>query len=101
MTVKKIEEKFKENSLREIKENRENYWGVSHYIEEGINIILGIEEVKIISVESHHIEEAFYYMKNYYLLPRDALHVAIMLSIECKNIASADSDFDRVPSIVK
>lgn len=34
-------------------------------------------------------------------MPRDAIHVAVMEATNCKNIASADGDFDAVPNIVR
>lgn len=38
-------------------------------------------------------------MLQYHLRPRDALHLAAMQKCECFNLASQDSDFDRVPMV--
>ncbi len=38
-------------------------------------------------------------MPQYHLRPRDALHYAAMRRVGCANLASNDSDFDRIPTI--
>ena len=38
-------------------------------------------------------------VERYSLRPRDALHLSAMQKVECKALASNDSDFDRVPGI--
>ena len=38
-------------------------------------------------------------MPQYHLRPRDALHYSAMQRVGCANLASNDSDFDRVPTI--
>jgi predicted nucleic acid-binding protein len=38
-------------------------------------------------------------MPQYFLRPRDALHYAAMHRVGCLNLASNDSDFDRIPVI--
>jgi predicted nucleic acid-binding protein len=38
-------------------------------------------------------------MQQYNLLPRDALHLAVMQKCGCFHLVSHDSDFDMVPSI--
>lgn len=38
-------------------------------------------------------------VRQFHLLPRDALHLSIMQRINCTNLISEDSDFDAVKSI--
>ncbi len=38
-------------------------------------------------------------MVQYHLRPRDALHLAAMQRVNCLDLASNDSDFDRIPEI--
>jgi predicted nucleic acid-binding protein len=40
--------------------------------------------------------EALEFIEDYGLKPRDAFHLAVMKSFNIKEIASDDSDFDRV-----
>ncbi len=40
-------------------------------------------------------------IRTYHLLPRDALHLAIMQRIGCTNLVSEDSDFDTVTGITR
>jgi len=101
LMLKRIEELYRRNPLEVLRVKREIIAEVTPYVEEGINIVLGIEGLQILSVELLHLEIFTECMKNYSLLPRDALHVAVMTSVNCRNIASADEDFDAVPSIVR
>src|SRR5487761_964612 len=47
------------------------------------------------------VEEAVYFMAKYSVLPRDAIHLSVMKSVECKDLTSADGDFDRVQEITR
>ena len=62
-------------------------------------IVLGVPNLTILPVEVHHVETAVDFMEKFSILPRDAIHLSIMNSIDCKDIATADADFDRVDSI--
>ncbi|MCD6369330.1 MAG: type II toxin-antitoxin system VapC family toxin [Thermoproteales archaeon] len=101
LMLRRVEELYRRNPLKVLKENRKVVAEVAPYVEKGISIILGMEELQILSVEPFHLEDFTEYMKNYSLWPRDSLHVAVMTSINCMNIASADEDFDAIPGIVR
>jgi len=99
LLLRRIEELYKKNPLQILKSQREVIVEVTPYIEEGLEIILGIEGLQILDINRSHLEEFTELMRKYSLLPRDALHVAVMTSINCRNIASADKDFDLIPFI--
>jgi len=101
LLLKKVEESFRENPLNILRENPKIISDFSHYIELGLNTILGIENLKIVEISKDHVEDMANYMKEYLLLPRDALHLSIMNTLNCRNIASMDSDFDRVPIVTR
>ena len=101
LLLRKIEDLYGRNPLEVLRERREAIAQATPYVEEGLNIILGIRGLKILSIGPSHIAYFTEYMKNYSLLPRDALHLTLMISIGCRNIASADKDFDTVPFITR
>ena len=101
LLLKKIEEKFQENPINILRKNPKVISNFSNYVELGLDTILGIENLKIIDISKEHVENMVDYMKKYLLLPRDALHLSVMLAINCKNIASTDDDFDRAPMITR
>ena len=55
----------------------------------------------IIGVGPEDIQRLTYLMETYGLLPRDALHIAVMQRCGLTDIASSDADFDRVVSITR
>ena len=97
--LKKIEEKYRRNPLDVIQKSFEEIGVQSIEVRKALNIILGIEGLNILSVTRAHIEESVDFMQKYSVLPRDAIHLSVMKSIECTDLASADSDFDRVLTI--
>lgn len=94
--LKKVEEKYRKNPLQILQESPEEISAHSLEIRRAVDIVVGIEALTVMAVEKYHIEEAVEYMGKYSILPRDAVHVSVMKSIECNDVASADSDFDRV-----
>lgn len=101
LLLKRIEETHDRNPLAVIEEKPVTITEASHYVEEGLAIILGIENLGVVSINRHHTEVFTFYMTKYSLLPSDAMHLAVMVTMNCKNIASTDDDFDRVPEVVK
>ncbi len=101
LMLKRIEEIYRENPLKIIKKNRKVISEAADYVEQGLSVILGIENLRILTIKPIHLENMVEYMKEYSLLPRDSLHVALMIDIECRDIASADSDFDVLPGITR
>jgi len=101
LLLRRIEETHRRNPLEVIEEDPSAVGKSSNYVGEGLDIVLGIKGLEVLAVERHHAEEFVAYMKKYSLLPRDALHLSSMMAMGCKDIASADEDFDSVPGIIR
>jgi len=101
LLLRRIEETHRRNPLAMIEERPSAIGEFSTYVDEGLNIVLGIKGLELLAIGRHHAEEFVAYMKKYSLLPRDALHLSSMMTIGCKNIASTDEDFDSIPGILR
>ena len=65
-------------------------------VEHAIVGLLNLPNVHLVGVEADDGYRLFQIAREYGLLPRDALHVAIMERLGLTAIASDDTDFDRV-----
>ncbi len=101
LLLKIVEERCKRNPLEVIRENTLIISSCASDLENGIFTILGIENLEIVNVTREHVEIMIDAMQKYFLLPRDAMHIAVMRTLGCRNIASIDSDFDRVPKVIR
>ncbi len=97
--LKKVEEKHRKNPLVVLQNHPEEVSAHSGEIRRAVEILLGVEALDVLAVEKSHIEDAVDQMQKYSVLPRDAIHLSVMSSLNCHDIASADSDFDRVTDI--
>ncbi len=61
-----------------------------------VNEIEGISNLEIVDISKDSISIAKKYSKKYLLLTNDALHLAVMKANNILNLASNDSDFERV-----
>ena len=57
--------------------------------------------IQVLPVEAQHISQASQLSRAHELLTGDALIVALMQSHGLTNLASIDSDFDRVPGLTR
>jgi predicted nucleic acid-binding protein len=94
--LKAIEDKHRKNPLEIIQKSSDQIGAQSKQVRRALDIILGMEGLEVLPVEKQHIETSVDYMETYSILPRDAVHLSVMKSIQCSDVASADSDFDRV-----
>lgn len=94
--LRMVEEKYQRNPLAILQGKPEEIGVHAREVRRAVNIVLGIAGLNILGVEKCHVEEAVDYMEKYSMLPRDAIHLSVMKSIGCKDLASADGDFDRV-----
>jgi predicted nucleic acid-binding protein len=53
----------------------------------------------VIEATAGDVDHMFDIMTNNLLRPRDALHVATMRKIHCRNVATNDAHFDQVPDL--
>jgi len=96
-----IEERFRRNPLLVIRENPAAVSEAAGYVGRGLSIVLGIENLTVLGLERLHAEELTTFMERHSLLPRDSLHLAVMFIAGCRDIASADRDFDRAETITR
>jgi len=99
--LKKVEEKHRKNPLVVLQDHPEEVSVHSREIRRAVEIVLGIEALDVLAVEKSHIEDAVDQMQKHSVLPRDAIHLSVMSSLNCHDIASADGDFDRVADIIR
>jgi len=99
MLLKSIEVKFRKNPLEVIQRTSEEIGSQAKQVRKAVDILLGIQNLEVLSVERHHVESSIDYMEKYSMLPRDAIHLAVMKTAECSDVASADSDFDKIPIV--
>ncbi len=62
-------------------------------------MLLRLPNVHLVGVETEDAYRFLHHASRYGLLPRYALHVAIMERLNVPAIASDDRDFDHVPGI--
>ena len=99
LLLKKIEEKYKRNPLEILQRSPEEASAHSPDLRRAINSVMGIEGLTVLAVEARHIEESIDYIQKHSLLPRDAVHLSVINTIECTDLASADTDFDKVTNL--
>ncbi len=68
-------------------------------IEMAIRRLVGLPHFILVGVEATDLDRMLDNIKTFLLLPRDALHVAIMQRLGLTAIASDDTDFDRVQGL--
>jgi predicted nucleic acid-binding protein len=99
--TKRIEDRHKKNPLDIIRKSVEEIGVESAEVRKALDIILGISRLAVLAVDKEHVEESVYFMAKYSVLPRDAIHLSIVKSVECEDITSADGNFDRVQEITR
>ncbi|MDI6639885.1 MAG: type II toxin-antitoxin system VapC family toxin [Methanocellales archaeon] len=68
-------------------------------IKDATHHIFDLGGLSMLDVTRGDCSQMIVFMGEHNLLPRDALHIAVMSRNNIKRIASQDSDFDRVPGI--
>ncbi|HFD40571.1 MAG TPA: PIN domain-containing protein [Anaerolineae bacterium] len=61
--------------------------------------ILYLRHLHLVDIQSGDFYGMIENAMQYSLLPRDALHLAIMQRLDLTRIATDDADFDRVPGL--
>jgi predicted nucleic acid-binding protein len=97
LLLAQIKEKTGENPLnvlrRDLPGTLEQYSGS---VDSGIRQFITLPHLAVVGVEAMDGERMMDNIRLFKLLPRDALHVAIMQRLNISIIASDDTDFDRV-----
>jgi predicted nucleic acid-binding protein len=71
----------------------------SNVIDGSLRKLLLLPHINLVGVETTDFERMLENIRTFSLLPRDALHVAIVQRLGLSSIASDDIDFDRVKGI--
>ena len=58
-----------------------------------------LPHINLVGVETTDFDRMLENIRTFFLLPRDALHVAIVQRLGLNGVASDDIDFDRVKSV--
>jgi len=99
--LRKIEEKHKQNPLVIIGNDVGEIGKNSSHVRDAIEIVLGISGLNVLDVTKEDLQNAPDLMELFSLLPRDAVHLSVMLSHRMSDIASSDNDFDRVKDLIR
>lgn len=92
----KLEEKYRvaKGHVRYLKQHPEVVKALAPEIEDVLDNVRRL--CTIVEVDESDIEQMQEYMKSFGLLPRDAIHLAVVHRMGLTCLASSDGDFDRV-----
>jgi len=100
--LKLIEVDYKENPIEVLRRDK---FGVvkkySEFIASFVSEILSIKNLEVLPVTKDDILRACIILHETGLLPRDAIHLAVMYRNNIKALVSMDPDFDTVEDIVR
>jgi predicted nucleic acid-binding protein len=96
-----VAEKYACNPVEKLREDKKVLQEFVDKLERAVHIILAIDNLRMVDITSGILPLVPEDMRRYLLLPRDSLHLEIMLSNGCRDIVSQDEDFDGVPEITR
>lgn len=99
--LRTIEERHEKNPLVIIEHDFEAIGRNSSYVKQAIELVLGINGLNVLDVTKEDLHNSPDIMESFSLLPRDAVHLSIMLDHGISDIASSDKDFDRVKDLTR
>jgi predicted nucleic acid-binding protein len=70
-------------------------------IDTALRQLVSLPHIHLVGIESSDFPRMLENIKTYGLLPRDALHVALMQRVNLTAMASDDTDFDRVSTLTR
>jgi predicted nucleic acid-binding protein len=68
-------------------------------IEAAVRKLAALPNLELVGVKKDDLNRMLNNMNTFFLLPRDALHLAIVQRLDIMGIASDDTDFDRVAGL--
>jgi predicted nucleic acid-binding protein len=92
----KLEEKYgvTRNQVLYLKRNPEVVKALASDVNQIVENVLGL--ITLVEVNAPDVQKMQLYVREFGLLPRDAIHLAVAHRLGLTCIASSDSDFDRV-----
>jgi predicted nucleic acid-binding protein len=70
-------------------------------IENALRKLIRLPNLHLVGIEGDNFYQMLDNINDYAIMPRDALHFAVMQRLELLDIASDDTDFDRLPEITR
>lgn len=97
----KLEEKHAvmRNQVLYLKRNPEVVKALASDINQIVEHVVGL--ATLVEVNASDVEQMRQYVKEFGLLPRDAIHLGVAHRLGLTCMASSDSDFDRVPWLTR
>ncbi len=97
----KLEEKHDvtRNQVLYLKRNPEVVRALASDVNQIVENVLGL--TTLVEVGASDVQQMRLYMKEFGLLPRDSIHLAVTHRLGLTRMASNDSDFDRVPWLTR
>jgi len=97
----KLEEKLgiSSSQVLYLKKHPKVVKGLASEVSSVIESVFRLSE--IVDVNSTDVQQISSLMKTYGLLPRDAIHLAVLRRGGLTDIASSDADFDRLPDVTR
>lgn len=97
----KLEEKYgvTRNQVLYLKQNPEVVKALASDVNGIMENVLGL--TALVEVSAADVQQMRVYMREFGLLPRDAMHLAVTHRLGLTCMASSDSDFDRVPWLTR
>jgi predicted nucleic acid-binding protein len=100
LLLARIKETTDRNPIEVLRQNQaEAIAAHSNVIDGSLRKLLLLPHINLVGVETTDFERMLENIRTFSLLPRDALHVAIVQRLGLSSIASDDIDFDRVKGI--
>lgn len=72
---------------------------LSDEISHALQRTLRLPHIRLVSIATEDIFQMLENTQQYALMPRDALHLAVMQRLGLRDIVSDDADFDRIPEL--
>ena len=92
-----IKDNYPGNPLDTLRSQREQMIKqFTSIINESLRKLITIRNLEMIGIQLSDFDSMLRYIEDYAILPRDALHISIMMRLGIQDIASDDFDFDRV-----
>ncbi|MBC8249352.1 MAG: PIN domain-containing protein, partial [Anaerolineales bacterium] len=97
----KLEEKYDvtRNQVLYLKRNPEVVKALASDVNQIVENVLSL--TTLVEVNVPDIQQMRLYVKEFGLLPRDAIHLAVTHRLGLTRMASSDSDFDRIPWLTR
>jgi len=100
LLLARVKETTGRNPLDVLRENQaEAISAHSDVIDSSLRKLTLLPHINLVGVETTDFDRMLENIRTFFLLPRDALHVAIVQRLGLNGVASDDIDFDRVKSV--